>query len=96
MNLIPLADRVIVEPIDDAPAASPGGIIIPDTARKRPHKGRVVAIGVGRVHEVTGELIPIAVKPGDVVFYGQFAGSEVPGGTQLVMNETDLIAKVKE
>jgi chaperonin GroES len=87
INLKPLADRVIVEP---APAEekTPGGIIIPDTAKEKPQKGTVVAVGPGKKDE------PMTVKVGDKVLYGKYAGTEIniDGKEYLIMRESDIYA----
>lgn len=81
----PLADRVIVEP---APAEerTASGIIIPDTAKEKPQRGTVVAAGVGKKDE------PMTVKEGDVIMYGQYAGTEIKidGKNFLIMRESDI------
>ncbi len=87
MNIKPLADRVLVEP---APAESTtaSGIIIPDTAKEKPQRGTVVAVGTGKVDE------PMTVKEGDTVLYGKYAGTElqVEGKDYLIMRESDIFA----
>ena len=89
LNVKPLADRVIIEP---APAEekTAGGIIIPDTAKEKPPKGKVVAVGNGKKDE------PITVKVGDTVLYGKYAGTEitVEGKELLIMRESDIYAIV--
>jgi chaperonin GroES len=75
---------------------SAGGIIIPDTAKERPTKGDVVAVGPGKLDN-QGQRMEMAVQPGDRVMYGKFAGTEVSieGEEHLVMREEDIIAKVE-
>jgi chaperonin GroES len=89
MNLKPLADRVIVEA---APAEekTSGGIIIPDTAKEKPQRGKVIAVGTGKKDE------PLTVKVGDNVLYGKYAGTEinVNGKDYLIMRESDIFAIV--
>jgi len=89
MNIKPLADRVLIEP---APAEekTTGGIIIPDTAKEKPQKGKVVAVGPGKKDE------PLTVKEGDVVLYGKYAGTEITfeNNTYLIMRESDIVAIV--
>lgn len=89
MNIKPLADRVLVEP---APAEekTTGGIIIPDTAKEKPQKGKVVAVGPGKKDE------PLTVKEGDMVLYGKYAGTEITfeSDTYLIMRESDIVAIV--
>ncbi len=87
VNVKPLSDRVLVEP---APAEekTAGGIIIPDTAKEKPQKGTVVAVGEGKKDE------PITVKVGDSVLYGKYSGTElsVDGKDYLIMRESDIYA----
>lgn len=98
MNLKPLYDRVVLRPVEeDRTTAS--GIVIPDSASaEKPMKGEVVAVGSGRWMD-NGELRPIAVKVGDSVIYGKFAGTEVklPGedGKVVIMREDDVMAVVE-
>ena len=86
-NITPLHDRVIVKP---APAEekTAGGIIIPDTAKEKPQRGKVLAIGTGKKDE------PMSVKPGDTVLYGKYAGTEIniDGEDYLIMRESDILA----
>lgn len=90
LNIQPLADRVIIESAA-AEEKTAGGIIIPDTAKEKPQKGTVVAVGPGKVDE------PMTVKEGDVVLYGKYAGTEiaVDGGDYLIMRESDIVAIIK-
>lgn len=87
LNIKPLADRVLVEP---APAEekTASGIIIPDTAKEKPQKGKVVAVGPGKKDE------PVTVSVGDTVLYGKYAGTEisVDGQDYLIMRESDIFA----
>ena len=87
VNIKPLADRVLVEPAA-AELKTAGGIIIPDTAKEKPQKGIVVAVGNGKKDE------PITVKAGDTVLYGKYAGTEinVSGKDYLIMRESDILA----
>jgi chaperonin GroES len=87
VNLKPLADRVIIEPAA-AEEKTAGGIIIPDTAKEKPQKGTVVAVGNGKKDE------PMTLKEGDVVLYGKYSGTEVQleGITYLIMKESDVYA----
>jgi len=90
LNLTPLADRVVVEPAE-AEQKTAGGIIIPDTAKEKPQKGTVVAVGNGKKDE------PMTVKVGDAVLYGKYSGTEVnvDGKDYLIMKESDIYAIVK-
>ncbi|MGZ3866306.1 MAG: co-chaperone GroES [Bacteroidia bacterium] len=87
ISVKPLQDRVLVEP---APAEekTAGGIIIPDTAKEKPVRGKVVAVGSGKKDE------PITVKAGDTVLYGKYAGTEIQieGKEYLIMRESDIYA----
>jgi len=87
LNIKPLASRVIIEPAA-AEEKTAGGIIIPDTAKEKPQKGTVMAVGPGKKDE------PMTVKVGDKVLYGKYAGTEISyeGGDYLIMNESDLVA----
>lgn len=87
VNIKPLADRVLVEPAA-AELKTAGGIIIPDTAKEKPQKGVVVAVGNGKKDE------PITVKVGDTVLYGKYSGTEisVEGKDYLIMRESDILA----
>lgn len=85
----PLADRVLVEPAA-AEEKTAGGIIIPDTAKEKPQKGKVVAVGNGKPDE------PMTVKVGDEVLYGKYSGTELnlEGKDYLIMREADILAIV--
>ena len=87
VNVKPLADRVLVEPAA-AEQKTAGGIIIPDTAKEKPQKGTVVAVGTGKKDE------PLTVKAGDMVLYGKYSGTEinVDGKDYLIMRESDILA----
>jgi len=87
LNIKPLADRVIIESAQ-AEEKTAGGIIIPDTAKEKPQKGIVLAVGEGKKDE------PMTVKVGDTVLYGKYAGTEisVQGSDYLIMRESDIVA----
>lgn len=89
VSIKPLADRVLVEPAA-AEEKTASGIIIPDTAKEKPQKGKVVAVGQGKKDE------PMTVKEGDEVLYGKYSGTEitVDGNTFLIMRESDIYAVV--
>ena len=89
VNVKPLADRVLVEPAA-AEQKTASGIIIPDTAKEKPQKGIVVAIGNGKKDE------PLTVKVGDQVLYGKYSGTEitVEGKDYLIMRESDILAVI--
>lgn len=86
----PLHDRVIVQRLAEEERTR-GGIIIPDTAKEKPQKGKVVSTGKGKVTE-DGKLLPLEVKPGDEVLFGKYAGTEfkVEGEEFLMMREDDI------
>ena len=87
ISLKPLADRVLVEPAA-AEEKTASGIIIPDTAKEKPQRGKVIAAGTGKKDE------PMTVKAGDTVLYGKYAGTEitVDGKEYLIMRESDIFA----
>ena len=89
VSITPLADRVIVEAAA-AEVKTAGGIIIPDTAKEKPQRGKVIAVGTGKKDE------PMTVKVGDTVLYGKYAGTEiqVEGKDVLIMRESDIFAIV--
>ena len=93
-KLRPLDDRVVVEPLE-AEEKTAGGILLPDTAREKPQRGRVVAVGPGRVND-DGKRQPLGVAVGDEVLYGRYAGNEVEveGKEIKIMRESDILAKV--
>jgi chaperonin GroES len=89
-------DRVLVKP-NEAETKTAGGIIIPDTAKEKPQKGTVVAVGKGKYAEQTGQLIPLQIKAGDTVMYGKYGGTEITidGADYLIMRASDILMKVK-
>jgi len=89
LNIKPLADRVLVEPLE-AETKTASGIIIPDTAKEKPQKGTIIAVGPGKKDE------PTTVREGDVVLYGKYSGTElqVEGKDLLIMRESDILAIV--
>ena len=95
LNIKPIADRVVVEaaPAEEKTAS---GLYIPDTAKEKPQRGTVVAVGPGKYAELTCNLIPMNVKVGDEVLYGKYAGQEVTleGKEYLIMREADLISTI--
>ncbi len=89
LNIKPLADRVLIEPLE-AETTTASGIIIPDNAKEKPQKGNVVAVGTGTKDE------PLTVKVGNAVLYGKYAGTELKldGKDYLIMRESDILAIV--
>jgi chaperonin GroES len=96
MQLQPLGDRVVVTASDDAESRTPGGLVIPDTAKEKPQIGEVIAVGPG-ARDDDGERIPMDVSVGDNVLYSKFAGTEVKldRDDYLVLSERDILAVVK-
>jgi chaperonin GroES len=94
MNVKPLADRVIVEPLEAAEKTA-GGLYIPDNAKEKPQKGRIVAAGPGKLSD-TGSLMKMEVKAGDTILYGKYSGTEVQieGKEYLIMRESDILAVI--
>ncbi len=92
MHVKPLADRVLIKPLE-AEESKRGGIIIPDTAKEKPQQGEVMEVGPGRVGE-EGDKIPMEVKKGDRVLYGKYSGTEVTVDNieYLIMRESDIFA----
>ncbi|MCE2526854.1 MAG: co-chaperone GroES [Actinomycetia bacterium] len=96
MRLVPLGDRVVVEPDEDQDMRTPSGLVIPDTAKEKPQMGKVVAVGPGRRND-DGERTPVDVGEGDKVLYSKYGGTEVKidGIEYLVLSANDLLAVVK-
>jgi len=91
MNVRPLRDRVLVKRVEE-PEQKIGGIIVPDTAREKPLQARVVAAGTGKLTD-DGKVIPLAVKPGDRVLVGKYAGTEIKldGEEYLIVREDEIL-----
>jgi chaperonin GroES len=95
MNLKPLGDRVIVKAIEEEETTA-SGIVLPDTAKEKPQKGKVIAVGDGAWDEDGEKRIPLDVAEGDEVLYSKYGGTEikVDGDDVLVLRESDVLAKV--
>ena len=95
MNLKPLADRLVVEPIEQEEVTA-GGIILPETAKEKPQQGKVVAAGPGRTDE-DGKRVAMEVKVGDTVLYAKYSGTEIKmsGKKMLILRESDVLAVVE-
>ena len=95
MNLQPLGDRLIVEPLEEE-QTTVGGIVLPDTALEKPQRGTVVAAGPGAKASDTGEVIPLDVAVGDTVVFSKYGGTDirVEGTDYLILRESDVLAKV--
>ena len=94
MKFRPLHDRVVVRRVD-SDEKTKGGIIIPDTAKEKPQKGKVIAVGEG-ARDKDGKRIPLDLAAGDTVIFGKYSGSEikVDGKEYLIMHESDVMAKL--
>ncbi len=95
MNLRPLQDRIIVKRLEEENKTS-GGIYIPDTAKEKPQKGEIIAVGKGKLTE-DGKLLPVDVKVGDKVLFGKYAGTEIKidGIDYLIMREDDILGVIE-
>ncbi|MGB9430820.1 MAG: co-chaperone GroES [Candidatus Acidiferrum sp.] len=93
MNIIPLHDRVLVRRLEEKETAK-GGIIIPDTAKEKPHEGEVIAIGSGKMEK--GHRVPLDVKVGDRILFGKYTGNDIKIDDQeyLILREEEILAKV--
>ncbi|HUU95071.1 MAG TPA: co-chaperone GroES [Phycisphaerae bacterium] len=93
LKIHPLDDRVVVEPFE-AEERTAGGIVLPDSAREKPQRGKVIATGPGKLLEKTGERGEMSLKVGDRVFYGKYSGTEVElqGDTYVILRESDVLA----
>ena len=94
MNLKPLEDRVIVKTVESEDVTA-SGIVLPDTAQEKPQRGKVIAVGEGRVNE-DGTRAPMDVAKGDEVIYSKYGGTEIKieGEDLLIMKASDILAKV--
>ena len=93
IKLQPLADRVVVKPIEREEVTK-GGIVLPDTVKEKPQEGKVIAVGKGRVSD-DGKQIPMNVKVGDVVIYAKYGGAEIRIDDEelVILRESDILAK---
>jgi chaperonin GroES len=94
MDLKPLGDRLIVEVLEDEETTD-SGIVLPDTAKEKPQRGRVLAVGPGARNE-DGEFVPMDLAEGDEIIFSKYGGTEVKLGTDeyLILRESDVLAKV--
>jgi len=94
IKLQPLGDRVVVSPSSEEEVTK-GGIILPDTAKEKPQRGVVIAVGPGRLDE-EGKRVPMEVKKGDKVIYSKYAGTELKQNDKevLILRESDILAKI--
>jgi len=93
VNITPLHDRVVVRRLEEKETAK-GGIIIPDTAKEKPHEGEVMAIGAGKIEK--GRRVPLDVKVGDRILFGKYTGNDIKINDQeyLILREEEILAKV--
>jgi chaperonin GroES len=96
MKLKPLGDRLIVQAIEEEETTA-SGIVLPDTAKEKPQRGEVIAVGDGRYDDDGDKRIPLDVQAGDTVLYSKYGGTEikVEGEDLLVLRESDVLAKVE-
>jgi chaperonin GroES len=95
MNVKPLGDRVLVQPVEESEVKK-GGIIIPDTAKEKPQEGKIVALGTGK-RDDDGKLVPFTVKKGDRVLISKYGGTEIKidGKDYLIMREEDILGVIE-
>ena len=93
VNVTPLHDRVLIKRIEEKESIK-GGIIIPDTAKEKPHEGEVMAVGAGKIEK--GKRVPLDVKVGDRILFGKYTGNEILVDDQeyLILREEEILAKV--
>ncbi|UCF42920.1 MAG: co-chaperone GroES [Planctomycetota bacterium] len=96
MKIRPLADKVLVQRLE-AQTKTPGGIVLPDTAKEKPQRGKIVAVGSGKVLD-DGTVRKMQVKKGDTVLFTSYAGTDVKidGKEHLIMNESDILAVIEK
>ena len=94
MEIRPLHDRLIVQRLDEG-EQTVGGIIVPDSAKEKPQRGRVIAAGIGKVSD-DGTRVPLDVKAGDVILFGKYTSQEVKldGEEYLIMREDEVLAVI--
>lgn len=95
MKIRPLYDHIVVKPLE-AEEKTRGGIVLPDTAKEKPQKGEVIAVGQGKVME-NGQIAPLALKKGDTVIFGKFSGNEIKiaNTKYIIMKESEVLARVE-
>ena len=93
VNITPLHDRVLIRRLEEKETAK-GGILIPDTAKEKPHEGEVMAIGAGKIEK--GHRVPLDVKVGDRILFGKYTGNDILVDDQeyLILREEEILAKV--
>jgi chaperonin GroES len=95
VNIRPLGDRVLIEPVEQEETIAGGMLVLPETAKEKPQQGNVIAVGAGR-RDDAGKRIDMDVKTGDKVLFAKYAGTEVKldGKKLLIMKETDILGIV--
>jgi chaperonin GroES len=95
MNLQPLGDRLIVEVLEEE-ETTVSGIVLPDTAKEKPQRGKVLAVGPGPRNDESGEHVPMDVEEGDEIIFSKYGGTEIKLGADdvLILRESDVLAKV--
>ena len=95
MAIRPLDDKVVIEPLE-AEEKTKGGILLPDTAKEKPTKGKIISVGEGKLLD-NGKRAALLVKKGDHVLYGKYAGTEITvnGKEYLIIKESDILAKIE-
>lgn len=95
MKIRPLHDRVVIQRMEEE-RTSAGGIVIPDTAAEKPIRGKIISVGAGKILE-NGQIRPLAVKAGDQVLFGKYAGTEVKmdGQDYVIMREDDIMGVIE-
>ncbi len=93
MQLRPLYDRLVVKRIEEEEEKTPGGIVIPDSAKEKPQQGEVIAVGKGKLLD-DGKLVPLEVKKGDRILFGKYSGNEIKmnGEEYLILREDEVLA----
>jgi chaperonin GroES len=96
LRIRPLDDRIVVEPLE-AEEMTAGGIVLPDSAKQKPQRGRVLAVGPGKLRD-SGDRTPVAVVKGDEVLYGKYAGNDVQHERReiKILRESDILAKIEK
>jgi chaperonin GroES len=96
LNLKPLDDRVVVEPLE-AEEKTSGGILLPDTAKQKPQQGKVIATGPGKLND-KGDRVALAVKVGDTVLFGKYSGSDVEVNSKeyKILRESEILGKLSK
>lgn len=96
LKLRPLADRVVVEPVEKEETFAGGELVLPDTAKEKPQQGKILAVGAGRMDD-DGKRLPMDVSVGDTILFAKYAGTEikVDGDKLLILKESDILAIVE-